>query len=146
MSTAVLLLRAGLAILRTELGRRLGTVAVLAVVLVAGVSVLYDHADPVTSPPFEAAAAVATTHAPARPAAAPAPKPAAAAKRLRPDQVAVAWYAERRGIAAAKVQALQQQPIGRTRVRVLVMARLGQDRLDTAVVVVRRAGSRWVAG
>jgi hypothetical protein len=27
---------------------------------------------------------------------------------------------------------------------VLVMGRVGRDRLDTAVVIVRRAGSRWV--
>ena len=151
MSAAILLLRAGLALLRTELGRRLGTVAVLAAVMVAGVSALYDHADPVTAAlPAEAAAAVATTRpAPSvpepksRPAAAkPAAKPAT--KPRRPEQVAAVWYARRRGIAPGQVQALQSQPLGGGRVRVLVMGRVGRDRLDTAVVIVRRAGSRWV--
>jgi hypothetical protein len=141
VSAAVLLLRAGLALLRTELGRRLGTVAVLAAIMVAGVSALYDHADPVTAAlPAEAAAAVATTRpAPAK----PKPKPAVAKPR-RPEQVATAWYARRRGIAPGTVEALQSQPIGQGRVRVLVMARVGRDRLDTAVVIVRRSGTRWV--
>jgi hypothetical protein len=147
VSAAILLLRAGLALLRTELGRRLGTVAVLAAVMVAGVSALYDHADPVTAAlPAEAAAAVATTRpAPSAPKPAPKPNPKpAAAKPRRPEQVAAAWYARRRGIAPGQVQALQSQPLSGGRVRVLVMGRVGRDRLDTAVVIVRRAGSRWV--
>jgi hypothetical protein len=146
VSAAVLLLRAGLALLRTELGRRLGTVAVLAAVMVAGVSALYDHADPVAAAlPAEAAAAVATTRpAPPAPAAKPKPKPKPAARPQRPEQVAAAWYARRRGIAPGKVQALQSQPLSGGRVRVLVMGRVGRDRLDTALVVVRRAGSRWM--
>jgi hypothetical protein len=145
VSAALLLLRAGLALLRTELGRRLGTVAVLAAVMIAGVSALYDHADPVIAAlPAEAAAAVATTRpAPAAPKPKPKPRPAAA-KPQRPEQVAAAWYARRRGIAPGKVQALQSQPLRGGRVRVLVMGRVGPDRLDTAVVIVRRAGSRWV--
>jgi hypothetical protein len=143
VSAAVLLLRAGLALLRTELGRRLGTVAVLAAVMIAGVSALYDHADPVIAAlPAEAAAAVATTR-PTPATAKPKPRPAVA-KPQRPEQVAAAWYARRRGIAPGKVQALQSQPLRGGRVRVLVMGRVGPDRLDTAVVIVRRVGSRWV--
>ena len=146
MSAVRPLLRAGLAVLRTELGRRLATVAVISTVLVAGVSALYDHADPVGLGILPASARTRSVAA-TRPDA-PAARPPSASRRpsppKRPDQVAVAWYATRRGIVPGKVKALQQQRLGADRVRVLVMAEVGRDRLDTALVTVRRQRSGWV--
>jgi hypothetical protein len=136
-----------LRLLRTDLGRRLSAVVAVTALFAAGVSALYANPDPVGAtvrvPAAAPVAQVATTRPPAtpKPAAKPAPRPA---KLPGPGEVATAWYAARRHLAPSRVEALQQQKVAGDRVRVLVLARVGADRLDTALITVRRERSGWV--
>jgi hypothetical protein len=149
-AAAARLARAVPRLLRTDLGRRLSAVVAVTALFAAGVSALYANPDPVTpvrAPAAAPVAQVATTRAPAKPAAKPAakPKPKAAPVKLPgPGEVAAAWYARRRHLAPGRVEALQQQKVSGDRVRVLVLARVGADRLDTALITVRREPSGWV--
>jgi hypothetical protein len=131
-----------LRLLASPTGRRLTAVAVLALLLGSVVSSLYDHAD-------------LTTNA-RRPAAARAGMPAVVQRdtrasvakqvRTRPEEVAADWFAAARHVARDKVRALQQQRVGATERRVLVMADAGGGKLPSAYVTVKLRASGWAVG
>jgi hypothetical protein len=56
---------------------------------------------------------------------------------------ATAWYAAKLRLATNRVQALQQQPITRDKVKVMVMAQVTETDLPTAFVTVVRSGGGW---
>jgi hypothetical protein len=152
-----------LAALRGELARRLYRLAVVAVALGVAVVLLYQHGDSQAALGRTAAAAsAAPSTASTRPAQPPttgatatttgatattgrqAPVTAAPVRPSRPADVAAAWYAARRHLAAHQVRPLQQDKVSGHQVRVLVLADRGDGRLDTALVTVRRdAKGRW---
>jgi len=156
--------------LRSELARRFGQLAVAGVALGVAVVLLYATGDGPSALARASAAVTSTTRAGAgetpartvtttrRPAekggpsrtgtgaagsagagrTAPAPRP------TQPAAVAAAWYAARNHLAPAKVRPLQQDRVGRSEVRVLVLGDRGRGRIDTALVRVRRdASGRW---
>jgi hypothetical protein len=155
--------------LRSELARRFGQLAVAGVALGVAVVLLYATGDGPAALARASAAVTSTTRAgaaetPARTAttrrpaekggpsrtgtgaagsagsgrAAPAPRP------TQPAAVAAAWYAARNHLAPVRVRPLQQDRVGRSEVRVLVLGDRGRGRIDTALVRVRRdASGSW---
>jgi hypothetical protein len=144
-----------LRLLATRMGRRLMAATVLSIVLVGAVSALYDHADgPATlQRTLNAAPAAASKPAPSGQVAGAAKGATSgkaslasvAASRPAKDarSAAVAWYAKRVGVAADRVQALQEQRINATTIRVLVMAQVSQTNVPTALLTVKRARGGW---
>jgi hypothetical protein len=144
-------------LLATPLGRRLAAAAVLSVVLVAMVSSLYDHADGAASPsaralraaPASAARPASAVRASGQAAQASSVGAAAPARAIqavvaaRPEDAARDWYARQRRIPTDRVTALQRQRVSSTVTRVLVMAEVSPSEIPTALVTVRRDGSRW---
>jgi hypothetical protein len=123
----------------SRLGRRVGTVVLVTALFAAAVSALYDHPDAIALPARPAAAAGTTATAPPTTAGTRAGRPAT------PGEVAADWFARRSRVPRAKVKVLQEDRLAADRVRVLVMAELpGADRLDTALVTVRRERGAWV--
>ncbi|HET6751356.1 MAG TPA: hypothetical protein VFL71_19055, partial [Actinomycetes bacterium] len=57
--------------------------------------------------------------------------------------VAAAWYAARHGLPRNRVRALQQDRLSARRVRVLVLADAGKDRLRTGLVQLRLGPDGW---
>jgi hypothetical protein len=142
---------------RGETGRRLARAITLTLALAVLITTLYDRGEAPRAAAQPAVAAPAPggpggTAARARAGAAPGqgpgdvgglrgrPRPKVGE---RPATVAAAWYAARQGLAAAKVQALQQDRRSATEVRVLVLADHGHGRLRTALVRVRRGPAGW---
>jgi len=131
-------------VLATSLGRRLAAATVLSVALVVMVSSLYSHADgPAAAASGALRAAPAAAARPAAGGARAAASPAATRAAERPQDVAMAWFARQKRVAADRVQALQQQRISATVTRVLVMAEIGPADMPTAFVTVRRDGASW---
>jgi len=143
---------------RSETGRRLARAVALTVTMAVLIGALYDRGE---APRAAAQPAVAA------PAADPAGEPAARARAgtarrpdpagqgglrgrprppragERPAAVAAAWYAARLGLPAARVEALQQDRLSASEVRVLVLADHGRGRLRTALVRVRLGPAGW---
>ena len=130
--------RRALAGARSETGRRLARAVALTVTMAVLIGALYDRGE---APRAAAQPAVAA------PAADPAgglrgrPRPPRAGER--PAAVAAAWYAARLGLPAARVEALQQDRLSASEVRVLVLADHGRGRLRTALVRVRLGPAGW---
>jgi len=141
MTGAQQVLTVPLRALRSPLGRRLSMVALLTSLFAATVGVLYEHADLGALPAARLAAAAAPAAASATRTPWVTRRPAAG--RLTPDQAAVAWYARRLRVPAGRVRVLQAERLSADRVRVLVLAEIGPERLDTALVTLRRTGARW---
>jgi hypothetical protein len=155
--------------LRSELARRFGQLAVAGVALGVAVVLLYATGDGPAALARASAAATSTTRVGApetpartatitrRPAEKGGPSPsgtgaasagsgrtAPAPRPTQPAAVAAAWYAARNHLAPAKVRPLQQDRVGRSEVRVLVLGDRGRGRIDTALVRVRRdASGSW---
>src|SRR3954470_1369403 len=134
--------------LQTPLGRRIAVAGALITVLQGAVGLMYSNADD----PVAAAAAVTPaggTRSGAAPRAAPAgqaaarsdAKPRAAGKT--PEAAATAWYAKEVDVGRDAVRVLQRETVNSKKARVLVMAKTGRDRMDTAVVTVKRDGGVW---
>jgi hypothetical protein len=146
-----------LAAARSDAGRRLARAVALTVVLAVVIGVLYDRGELPTAAARPAVSAPApggsAAKAKARAGTARRPDPAGqgglrgrprpAPAGERPAAVAAAWYAARQGLPAAKVQALQQDRLSASEVRVLVLADHGRGRLRTALVRVRRGPAGW---
>lgn len=144
-----------LRLLATQMGRRVAATAVLSLLLVGGVSALYDHADgPDSTPrPLNAATVAVAAHPAAAKAASATRNGAASGQALasvavtRPAKdarsAAVAWYAKRLRVSPDRVQALQQQRVSKTTTNVLVMAQVSDKGVPTALVTVKRAGGGW---
>jgi len=132
-----------LAAARSDAGRRLARAVALTVVLAVVIGVLYDRGELPTAAarPAVSAPAPGGSAAKAKARAGTARRPDPAGKR--PAAVAAAWYAARQGLPAAKVQALQQDRLSASEVRVLVLADHGRGRLRTALVRVRRGPAGW---
>jgi hypothetical protein len=140
MSPVERLLLAARFVFHSRLGHRAGTALLVTALFAAAVSALYDHPDAIALPARAAAATEATAAAPTT-----TTTPGARARRpATPGEVAAAWFARRSGVPTAKVKVLQEDRLSAGRVRVLVMADLGHDRLDTALVTVRRERGAWV--
>src|SRR5215207_3998461 len=69
------------------------------------------------------------------------PKGKVAAKT--PEAAATAWYAKKVDVDRGDVRVLQRESVSSKKARVLVMAQTGKDRMDTAVVTVKRDGGVW---
>jgi hypothetical protein len=139
---AAWLLLLPLRLLASSLGRRLGTVMVLTILFVALMSVLYDHAERPTASALPAASSAASAAASTDPprVTGPAQRPG------RPQAAAVGWYARRLGVPGDRVRALGSQRLGPGRLRVLVLADLG-NRQPSAWVLLHRSHGGWtVAG
>ena len=149
-----------LAAARSDAGRRLARAVALTVVLAVVIGVLYDRGElptaaarPAVSAPAAGAPGGSAAKAKARAGTARRPDPAGQGGLRgrprpprageRPAAVAAAWYAARQGLPAAKVQALQQDRLSASEVRVLVLADHGRGRLGTALVRVRRGPAGW---
>jgi hypothetical protein len=145
-----------LRLLRTRIGRRLATTAVLSLILVGAVSALYDHADSPASVQRALNAVPAAASKPAGRETAGAAKSAgtsggtalasvvAASRPAKdPQTAAVAWYARQLRISPDRVQALQRQRVNGTTTKVLVMADVSQTNMATAFVTVKRADGGW---
>jgi hypothetical protein len=153
---ALALLAPARAMLGSDLGRRLVTVAALTAVVVALLTALYDHAEAPAAEVWpggrpQPAAGIPhrpATGVPARPGTRGAARPAASmdAAAASPAAAAVAWYARAQGVPAGRVRALQQQRLGATQVRVLVLADLGGGRMPSALVTARHGPTGWTAG
>jgi hypothetical protein len=133
-----------------ETGRRVARAVALTVVLAVVVTVLYDHGEA----PRAAAASVVDA-----PAAGPGLQKAdrkdpgdrgglrgrdrATRVGERPAAVAADWYADRHGVARARVKPLQQDRLSAREVRVLVLADHGRGRMRTALVRVRLGPDGW---
>ena len=138
-----------------ETGRRLARAVVLTVLLAVLVTALYDRGEVPTAAAQQAArpAAAGNQGGPAPGGAAPRKDPAqvgglrgrarVAPVGERPAAVAAAWYAARLGLPAARVEALQQDRLSASEVRVLVLADHGRGRLRTALVRVRLGPAGW---
>jgi hypothetical protein len=146
-----------LAAVRSEAGRRLARAVALTLVLAVLIGVLYDRGEVPT------AAARPAVAAPAGNQGGSGGRPRVGAGRQadpggqgglrgrprvvpagpRPAAVAAAWYAARQGLPAARVQALQQDRLSASEVRVLVLADHGRGRLRTALVRVRLGPAGW---
>ena len=150
--------RRALAGARSETGRRLARAVALTVTMAVLIGALYDRGEAPRAAAQPAVAAPAADHAggPAARARAgtarrpdPAgqgglrgrPRPPRAGER--PAAVAAAWYAARLGLPAARVEALQQDRLSASEVRVLVLADHGRGRLRTALVRVRLGPAGW---
>ena len=144
----------------SEAGRRLARAVALTVALAVVIGVLYDRGElpaaaarPAVAAP--AAGAPGGSAAKARPRAGTARRPDPAGQgglrgrprvtpaREQPAAVAAAWYAARQGLPAARVQALQQDRLSASEVRVLVLADHGDGDLRTALVRLRRGPDGW---
>jgi hypothetical protein len=135
--------------LQTPLGRRIAVAGALIAMLQGAVGVMYSNADdPVAA--ASAATPAAVTRSAATPRDAPPseahsakakPKPKAAAKT--PEAAATAWYAKKVDVDRGDVRVLQRESVSAKKARVLVMAQTGRDRMDTAVVTVKRDGGVW---
>lgn len=145
-----------LRLLGTRMGRRLMAATVLSILLVGAVSALYDHADGPATLQRALNAAPAAASKPARNGrAAGAAKGTATSGKASLASVAaalpakdarsaaVAWYAKRVGVAPDRVQALQEQRVNATTIKVLVMAQVSQTNVPTAFLTVKRAGGGW---
>ena len=141
---------------RSETGRRLARAVALTVTLAVLIGALYDRGEAPRAAAQPAVAAPAGQGAPAaraRAGTARRPDPAgqgglrgrARPPRAgeRPAAVAAAWYAARQGLPAARVEALQQDRLSASEVRVLVLADHGRGRLRTALVRVRLGPAGW---
>jgi hypothetical protein len=151
--------RWALAAARSDTGRRLARAVVLTVALAVVIGALYDRGEVPTAAARPAVAAPAAGN----PGGSGTPGDRARAARRadpggqgglrgrarvtaagsRPAAVAAAWYAARQGLPAAKVQALQQDRLSASEVRVLVLADHGHGRLSTALVGVRLGPAGW---
>jgi hypothetical protein len=144
----------------SDAGRRLARAVALTVALAVLIGALYDRGEAPRAAARPAAAAPAAgapggsairprTRAGSARRPDPAgqgglrgrPRPPRAGER--PAAVAAAWYAARQGLPAAKVQALQQDRLSASEVRVLVLADHGRGRLRTALVRVRLGPAGW---
>jgi hypothetical protein len=133
--------------LQTPLGRRIAVAGALIAMLQGAVGVMYSNADE----PVEAASAVtgaAVTRSAPTPRAAPpseahSAKAKAKATAKTPEAAATAWYAKKVDVDRGDVRVLQRESVSGQKARVLVMAQTGKDRMDTAVVTVKRAGGVW---
>jgi hypothetical protein len=135
---AAWLLLLPLRLLASGVARRLGAVVVLTVLLVAVMSVLYDHAERPTASALPATVGSVTAHTgPAREVG-QAPQ--------RPQAAAEGWYARRLGVPRDRVKALGSQPLGPGRLRVLVLADLGKRQPTAWVSLVRTHGGWTVTG
>jgi hypothetical protein len=149
--------RIPLRLLRTRMGQRVAATSVLSLLLVGGVSALYDHADSPASParPLAAAAPAAASKPVAAGKAAGAAKSASSTRETslasvtiarpakNPQSAAVAWYANRLHVSPDRVQALQQQRVNGSTTKVLVMAQVSEGNVPSALVTVKRAGGGW---
>jgi len=142
----------------SDTGRRVARAAALTVTLAVLIGALYDRGEVPTAAARPAAAAPAAgapggSAARARAGGTRRPDPAgrgglrgrarATQAGPRPAAVAAAWYAARQGLPAAKVEALQQDRLSASEVRVLVLADHGRGRLQTALVRVRLGPAGW---
>jgi hypothetical protein len=142
----------------SDTGRRVARAAALTVTLAVLIGALYDRGEVPTAAARPAAAAPAAgapggSAARARAGGTRRPDPAGRGGlrgRARatqagppPAAVAAAWYAARQGLPAAKVEALQQDRLSASEVRVLVLADHGRGRLQTALVRVRLGPAGW---
>jgi hypothetical protein len=134
--------------LQTPLGRRIAVAGALIAMLQGAVGVMYSNADdPVAV--ASAVAPAAVTRSAATPRDAPSEahsakskaRPKAAAKT--PEAAATAWYAKKVDVDRGDVRVLQRESVSAKKARVLVMAQTGRDRMDTAVVTVKRDGGVW---
>ena len=126
---------------RSETGRRLARAVALTVTLAVLIGALYDRGEA----PRAAARARAGTARRPDPAGQGGLRGRARPPRAgeRPAAVAAAWYAARQGLPAARVEALQQDRLSASEVRVLVLADHGRGRLRTALVRVRLGPAGW---
>jgi hypothetical protein len=128
----------------TPMGRRLLAAVVLGVVLVSGVTYLYDSPDPAreatTIGPNGVVVQAASTPAAAKRQTA---APARGAPAAGPAEVAAAWFAARQKVAVDKVRSLQQRRISATETEVLVMAEAAGSRMPSQYVTVRKGPSGW---
>jgi hypothetical protein len=142
----------------SETGRRLARAVALTVTLAVLIGALYDRGEApraAAQPAVAAPAAGPPGGPPARARAGTARRPDPAGQgglrgRLRPPPagerpaaVAAAWYAARQGLPAARVEALQQDRLSASEVRVLVLADHGRGRLRTDLVRVRLGPAGW---
>ena len=129
----------------TPMGRRLLGAVVLGVLLVSGVTYLYDSPDPATEAttigPNGVVVQAASTPAAAKRQTAAAP--ARGGPAAGPAEVAAAWFAARQKAAVDKVRSLQQRRISATETQVLVMAEAGGSRMPSQWVTVRKGPSGW---
>jgi hypothetical protein len=149
--------RWALAAARSDTGRRLARAVALTVTLAMLIGALYDRAEAprAAAQPPVAAPAGAPGGPPTRARAGGARRPDPAGQGglrgrprppragERPAAVAAAWYAARQGLPAARVEALQQDRLSASEVRVLVLADHGRGRLRTALVRVRLGAAGW---
>jgi hypothetical protein len=68
--------------------------------------------------------------------------PATAEDHAQPRDAAIAWFAKKSGVPVDKVRAQQQVAAGEGKVKILVMAEIG-DRIDTDEVTVTRTRTGW---
>jgi hypothetical protein len=141
LRAAVWVLTLVVRLLGHQIGRRLLAALALTAVCASLVALVFAYPEPVEPEP------VSAQPAPRPPTEArPAPRsPATGSVRSAgsPEQVAAAWYAQRKRLPRSRVRVLQRDRVSATVVRVLVLADGGDGRLDTAVVIVRRHGGGW---
>lgn len=138
--------------LQTERGRRLVAALGLAIALQGMVGFLFANPD---APSIGTTPAAATRQAPAqvgtldataaaasRKLTAPAQSAPATADHAQPRDAAIAWFAKKSGVPVSKVRAQQQVAAGEGKVKILVMAEIG-DRIDTDEVTVTRTRTGW---
>jgi hypothetical protein len=143
---AALVLGLPMRLAATPLGRRVIAAATIAVVLVALVGALYDHADRPPAGALGGAQAMASRRlaaaAPGRGTAAPAAAKVAAGDA---GEAAAAWFAGQQRVARDRVRALGERQLSATERQVLVVADAGAARLPSAYVVVRKGPNGWAA-
>jgi hypothetical protein len=129
----------------TPMGRRVLAAVVLAVVAVATVSYLYDSADrPREAVAFRPAGlARSTPTGDATTARQTAASPVRAKPAATAGEAAAAWFAARRGVAADKVQPLQQRKVKANEVQVLVVAEAAGAKMPSQYVTVRKGPTGW---
>jgi hypothetical protein len=141
------LLGLGITLLRHETGRRLLAALVLAAFCAGLIGLLFTAPEPPDAWNEQLTGADAAL---TRPATSPSPatttrppQPPTTGQTMSAEQAARAWYARRHHLPVDRVRILQADQAGTNRIRVLVLADTGRGRLDTAIVTVTRAGSRW---
>jgi hypothetical protein len=128
----------------TPLGRRLLAALLLGVVLVSGVSYLYDSPDPAKASAAMGSVglAVQTPAAASGPGRVAAAAPARKATAPGPADVAAAWWAARQKVAIDRVRSLQQRRVSANETQVLVVAE-GPGSMPSRFVTVRKGPSGW---
>jgi hypothetical protein len=121
---------------RTAVGRRLVSVAAVALAAAGLILALYAHPDAsgVAEPVQARQGHVGHGGAADR---------LNSSNAATPEAAAVAWYARRVGVPPGRVRALQRQRVGAATVQVLVVAELGGGRLPSALITVRHGRAGW---